>query len=213
MKKTRFFLMIGVIMISFLSLQTLYGGSRSNVKPLPAPQRKGGLPLMEALDKRMSIRDYSDKQIPEQVLSNLLWAAWGYNREDKKKRTAPSAMNKQEISIYLAKADGLYLYDAETHGLIKLSGDDIRKETGKQSFVNSAPLNLIFVADMKKQSSLTSIYANTGFISQNVYLYCASEGLGGVVRGWFDEDELHQAMQLGEDQKAILCHTVGYPAE
>ncbi len=213
MKKHITLFMIGVILMTSLSQQTLHAGTDSDLIPLPAPERKGGMPLMKALDRRKSIRDYRDKAIPEQLLSNLLWAAWGYNREDEKKRTAPSSMNRQEISVYLAVADGLYLYDAGAHGLIKLSGEDIRAETGKQDFAGSAPLNLIFVADTNKQGSLTSSYANAGFISQNVYLFCASEDLGGVVRGWFDEAALHKAMELEDHQKIILCHTVGFPAK
>lgn len=187
------------------------GKSQLNFIPLPEPRREGGMPLMEALDKRQSTREYSSKEIPEQELSDLLWAAWGYNRSGQKKRTAPSSNNKQEISVYLAKKDGLYLYDAELNGLFKISDADIRKETGKQAFAAEAPLNLIFVADTKLQSSTTSSFANTGFISQNVYLYCASAGLGTVIRGWFDEKTLHPAMGLNKDQDIILCQTVGYP--
>jgi nitroreductase len=185
--------------------------SPADLIPLPAPQREGGMPLMEALSKRQSIREYSSKTIPDPVLSNLLWAAWGYNRPDQKKRTAPSSNNKQEFSLYLAKGDGLFLYDAEMHALRKISDQDIRKETGKQPFVAKAPLNLIMVADTRQQSSLTSSYANAGFISENIYLVCASEGLGTVVRGWFDAGQLHTIMGLSPDQQIILCQTIGYP--
>lgn len=201
------------VMIMIVATQNLTAAAKNpaDLIPLPAPQREGGMPLMEALSKRQSIREYSTKAIPDPVLSNLLWAAWGYNREDQKKRTAPSSNNKQEFSLYLAKSDGLFLYDAEAHALRKISDRDIRKETGKQAFVATAPLNLIMVADTKQQSSLTSSYANAGFISENIYLVCASEGLGTVVRGWFDAGQLHTVMGLSPDQQIILCQTVGYP--
>lgn len=166
---------------------------------------------MEALNNRHSERSYSKEELSEQVLSNLLWAAWGYNRPEKEKRTAPSSMNKQEISVYCALEKGLYVYNAKNHELELVKNEDLRSVTGKQGFVNSAPLNLIYVADTKKQSSATSSAANTGFISQNVYLFCASEGLGTVVRGWFDADKLHKAMGLDKNKSIILCQTVGYP--
>lgn len=187
------------------------GKTPQNLIPLPEPRREGGMPLMEALDKRQSSREYSSREIPEQELSDLLWAAWGYNRSGQKKRTAPSSNNKQEISVYLAKKDGLYLYEAEMNALLKITDADIREATGKQAFVKDAPLNLIFVADTKLQSSTNSSFANAGFISQNVYLYCASAGLETVVRGWFDAELLHHTMNLDENQKIILCQTVGYP--
>lgn len=212
--KSKYTLMLtGVMMILSIIPQELgaAGKTPQNLIPLPEPRREGGMPLMEALNKRQSSREYSSRDIPEQELSDLLWAAWGYNRSGQKKRTAPSSNNKQEISVYLAKKDGLYLYDAEMNALLKISDADIREETGKQAFVDDAPLNLIFVADTKVQSNVNSSYANVGFISQNVYLYCASAGLGTVVRGLFDEDLLHRAMGLREDQKIILCQTVGYP--
>ncbi|MBN2780971.1 MAG: SagB/ThcOx family dehydrogenase [Candidatus Marinimicrobia bacterium] len=211
MKKYFALILIGVIMMGLFTPNKAAAAPGAETLVLPAPERQGGMPLMEALDKRMSSRSFTQEELPEQVLSNLLWAAWGYNRADQKKRTAPSSMNKQELSVYAALKSGLYLYDAEAHALQLVSGEDIRSKTGSQPFVNSAPLNLIFVADSKKQNSLTSSYANAGFISQNVYLFCASEGLGTVVRGWFNEKSLHQAMGLGKDRKIILCQTVGYP--
>jgi hypothetical protein len=211
MNKIILTILCGVMMMGLFSPKDLSAASSEKLIPLPAAQREGGLPLMEALDKRMSMRSFSEKDVQEQVLSNLLWAAWGYNRPAEKKRTAPTANNKQEFTIYLAMKNGLFIYDAEAHALIKVFHDDIRETTGKQAFVKKAPLNLILVADTRKQDKLTSSYANAGFISQNIYLFCASEGLGTVVRGWFDEKALHKAMDLKEHQKIILCQTVGYP--
>lgn len=183
---------------------------------LPSPRMKGGKPLMEALKERRSNRDFSSKPLPPQVLSELLWAAWGINRPKTKGRTAPSAMNMQEIDIYVAMPSGLYIYDAVMHSLLPVSTDDIRALTGKQDFVGVAPLNLVYVADLSraKKAGANAVFdtaCDTGFISQNVYLYCASEGLSTVARGYFDEATLSRAMKLRPDQKIILAQTVGYP--
>ena len=147
----------------------------------------------------------------------MLWAAFGVNRADAGKRTAPSARNWQEIDIYVATADGLYLYDAKGHMLKRVLAEDIRAMTGRQTYVREAPVNLIYVADFSRISSATdadkAFYsaADTGFISQNVYLYCASEGLATVVRGLIDRPALATAMRLRSDQKVILAQSVGYP--
>ena len=169
---------------------------------------------MEALNNRQSAREFSDKEIDAQNLSNLLWAAWGYNREGK--RTAPSSQNFQEIDIYLIKADGFYLFDAKNQSLLKLGNDDLRKSSGTQDYVYTAPLNLVYVADLDRTKTTdfsaepTASYANTGFIAQNVYLYGASAGLAVVVRGSFGKD-LRDKLHLREHQKIILTQTVGWP--
>lgn len=172
---------------------------------------------MQSLQARKSSRDFSAKKMPVQVLSNLLWAACGINRPDNGRRTAPSAVNWQEIDVYVSMAEGLYIYNAKEHALKPLIKTDIRALTGKQGFVKDAPVNLIYVADLSKISRADaeeiSLYSatDTGFISQNVYLYCASEGLATVVRGMIDKDALAQAMKLRDNQKIILSQTVGYP--
>ncbi len=184
---------------------------------LPNPQLEGGRPLMQALKDRQSSREFSTEKLPLQVLSNLLWAADGVNRPDSKKRTAPSAVNWQNIDIYVALAEGLYLYDPLEHSLKPVLGEDIRAMTGKQDFVKDVPLNLIYVADFSKITRGTeedkNFYsaAHTGFISQNVYLYCASEGLATVVRGMVDRETLAKAMKLRPEQKVIFAQSVGYP--
>jgi len=186
---------------------------------LPKPQIDGGKPLMQVLSERATSRSFSSKPIPDPVLSNLLWAAFGINRPESGKRTAPSARNWQEIDIYLATADGVFRYDAEKHALIKQMEKDIRSQTGMQSFVADAPLNLIYVADYSRMGDTGNANkdfysaADTGFISQNVYLFCASEGMATVVRGLVDRDALKDAMNLKPDQKVILAQTVGYPGE
>jgi SagB-type dehydrogenase family enzyme len=186
---------------------------------LPEPKTKGGRPLMEVLKDRRSIRSFSNKELSMQELSNLLWAAFGVNRPEEGKRTAPSAMNKQEIDIYVTKKDGLYLYDAKNNILKKILDEDIRAATGGQDFVKDAPVNLVYVADYSKMGDTSQeskdlfSAADTGFISQNVYLFCASEGLGTVVRAWMEKEKLHKKMKLKENQKIILAQTVGHPAD
>lgn len=181
------------------------------------PQMDGGRPLMQVLKDRSSSRAFSSEKLPLQVLSNMLWAAFGVNRPDSGKRTAPSAKNRQEIDIYVATADGLYLYNAKAHTLELILAKDIRAMTGVQEFVGKAPVNLIYVADftrMGERPETEKVFysaANTGFISQNVYLYCASEGLATVVRGWVERPALAKVMGLRPDQRITLAQTVGYP--
>jgi len=184
---------------------------------LSAPQTDGGRPLMQVLKDRASSRNFSPEKLPVQVLSNMLWAAFGVNRPELGGRTAPSASNSQEMDIYVAMADGLYLYDAKAHLLKPVLADDIRALTGRQAFVKEAPVNLIYVADLSKMTRAApedrDFYAaaHTGFISQNVYLFCASEGLATVIRASIDRPALAKAMGLRRDQKITLAQTVGYP--
>lgn len=179
--------------------------------PLPKPQTDGGKPLMQALKLRQSAREFSPEELSPQILSNLLWAGFGINRPDGK-RTAPSARNQQEINIYVALKSGLYVYNAKEHALDLIVKEDLRKATGPQPFVATAPLNLVYVA-ARTGDDQNWAFADTGFIAQNVYLYCASEGLAAVVRGMVDKPSLSKAMKLRPDQKITLAHTIGYPAK
>jgi SagB-type dehydrogenase family enzyme len=183
---------------------------------LPKPQTDGGKPLMQVLRDRRSVREFSSEKIPLQVVSNLLWAAFGMTRPDGK-RTAPSARNWQEMDIYVTSADGLYLYDAKAHMLVPVLKEDIRGVTGTQAYAKDAPVNLVYVADYAKTGSspmqekeLWSA-CDTGFIAQNVYLYCTSEGLNTVVRGLIDKPALSRVMKLRPDQKIVLAQSIGYP--
>lgn len=185
--------------------------------PLPKPETDGGMPLMQALKQRSTGRAFSPEKLSPQMLSNLLWAAWGINRADSGKRTAPSASNRQEIDVYVALADGLYVYDAKAHALQPVLAQDVRAQTGRQEFVAVAPLNLVYVADHAKVSGGSPedkvLYsaADTGFIAQNVYLFCTSAGLSTVVRGMVDRVALAKVMNLRPEQRIILAQTVGYP--
>ena len=175
---------------------------------LPIPDRSGGKPLMEALNQRRSTRTFQEKELSLQQLSNLLWAANGFNRDDK--RTAPTANNRQELELYVTTQKALYFYDARNHLLREIKKGDLRGETGAQDFVAKVPLNLIFVVDMQKASGREYAFTGCGFVAQNIYLYCASEGLGSVVRGMFDKERLHSLLELKPSQEVILTQSVGY---
>jgi SagB-type dehydrogenase family enzyme len=183
---------------------------------LPEVQKDGGKPLMQALSMRKTAREFSSEKLPLQVLSNLLWAAWGINRPETGGRTAPSAVNWQEIELYVAMQDGLFVYDAKAHVLNPVLAKDIRAATGQQDFVKDVPVNFIYVADFSKitasdQDKTFYSAADTGFISQNVYLFCASEGLATVVRNLVDKPALAKTMNLKDQQKVILTQSIGYP--
>jgi SagB-type dehydrogenase family enzyme len=213
MKKSKIVVSVWLCLIGCVTF--VFGAEPVKVVPLPAPKTEAGMPLMQALKKRSSAREFSQKELSLQTLSDLLWSGFGINRSDGK-RTAPSARNMQEIDIYVAKADGLFRYNAKENALELIIPEDIREATGKQDFVKSAPVNLIYVADLAKvgkigaqNDSWTAL--DTGFIAENVYLFCASEGLVTVVRGMFEAEKLSKAMKLRADQKIILTQTIGYP--
>jgi SagB-type dehydrogenase family enzyme len=172
---------------------------------------------MQALQDRSSSREFAPDKLPVEVLSNLFWAAFGINRPENEHRTAPSAQNMQEIDLYAATADGLYKYEPRTHQLVFILKEDLRAATGQQPYVAQAPLNIVYVADYSRMSKVSSderdfyAAADTGFIGQNVYLYCASEGLATVVRASIDRPALSKAMKLRSEQKITLAQSVGYP--
>ena len=184
---------------------------------LPPPQTEIGVPLMQALKLRQSSRSFDTRPLPLQELSNLLWAADGINRPESGKRTAPSARNFQEVDVYVALPEALYLYEAKTHSLTPVVAEDLRAMTGVQAFVADAPLNLVYVADLARMGNASEddkrLYsaAAVGFIAQNVYLYCASQGLAAVVRASVDRAPLAEAMKLRPEQRIVLAQTVGYP--
>jgi len=185
--------------------------------PLPRPQAHDGIPLMQALAQRRSGRDFSPEPLPPQVLSDLLWAADGINRAEGNGRTAPSALDAQEIDVYAALPGGLYIYEPLAHSLSLVAAVDARKVTGYQDFVDEAPLDLVYVADhshlgaVPTQDRLVYSCVAAGAIAQNVYLYCASAGLATVVRGWLDRPALSKALRLSEHEHIVVAQTVGYP--
>ena len=182
---------------------------------LPAPRLTGGMALMEALQRRASSREFDETALDLATLSEVLWAAGGVNRPDVGGRTAPSAMNSQEVELHLALPHGLFRYEPLTHTLQLTVARDVRRVTGYQDFVDTAPLDLIFVANHTQMKLVPAAhreryaYAAAGAMSQNVYLYCAANALATVIRAWFDPRALSQAMGLESDQQLLLCQTVG----
>jgi SagB-type dehydrogenase family enzyme len=205
MKKS-FVLFIALFAFDYIMGQTL---------ELPAPEKTGGMPLMEVLAKRATVRAFDTTDISLQQLANLLWASFGVNRPDGK-RTAPSANNKQEIDIYVLLKKGAYIYDAQNHNLNLVILEDLRSQATDQRFAE-APVQLIFVADLAKrgddseEGKLRTANMDCGYISQNTYLYCTSEGLATGARGSVKRDALISKLNLRPDQKILLAHSVGYP--
>ncbi|MBT4485027.1 MAG: SagB/ThcOx family dehydrogenase [Candidatus Latescibacteria bacterium] len=212
-------LFVSFIVTTCLVFSTVSYAQEFRQIKLPSPQMNGGMPLMQALKERKSLRDFSPKELPAQVLSNMLWAAFGINRPETGKRTAPSSTNSQDIDIYVTTPDGLYLYDAKAHMLKLVVSDDIQSLTGTQGFFKEAPVNLVYVSDFSRlgdrpdEWKYRTARLDTGFISQNVYLFCASERLATVVRGSIDRQTLSKAMKLRPDQKITLAQSVGYSRE
>jgi nitroreductase len=186
------------------------------IRRLPPSRATGGKPLVDALKLRRSIREYDARPLASQILSDLLWAAFGVNRPNGD-RTAPYWRHVMVIDIYVALADGVWLYDPKEHHLEQRLEADIRDQTGTQDFVATAPLNMIYVAHGERMQDISPeerrLYASvdTGFIGQNVYLFCASEGLATVFHGSVDTRKLAGTMQLGEGQFVTFAQSVGYP--
>ncbi|HOZ29580.1 MAG TPA: SagB/ThcOx family dehydrogenase [Bacteroidales bacterium] len=183
---------------------------------LPAPNKDGGKPLMASLNERCSTREFDTKELSLQQISDLLWAANGVNRPEQKMRTAPTAMNDQEIEVYVALASGIYLYDAFSHTLKAIKQGDYRKDMGRQDFVASAPIVLVYVADFGKMPVVIDkktkrFYSATdvGYVSQNVYLFAASENLATVVLGWISKDKIAKMLNLKRNQHVLLSQPVG----
>ena len=182
---------------------------------LPAPQKTGGMPLMEALAKRSTARAFDTRELSHQQISSLLWAAFGVNRPDGK-RTAPSARNSQATDIYVLLKQGVYVYSALSNKLNLVVAEDVRVLGGTQAFVKDAPVTLMFVADLTKirgsdsESKTNTAHIDVGYISQNVYLFCTSEGLVTGARGSVDRAALGPRLKLRPDQLIVLAQSVGY---
>jgi len=206
----------GLVSAAVAAGTSALAAQETTVQQLPPPRAQGGKPLIEALRLRRSIREYADRALPPQVLSDLLWAAFGINRPSGD-RTAPYWRHIMVIDVYAAMADGVWYYDPKRHLLQQHSRADIRAATGQQDFVAGAPLNLIYVAHGERMQDVSPderrLYASVdaGFIGQNVYLFCASEGLATVFRGAVDTKRLAKIMQLDPAQFVTFAQTVGYP--
>jgi len=185
-------------------------------KLLP-PQIDKGKSLMQSLQDRHSSREFSDKELSLQELSNLLWAANGVNRPGEKKRTAPSAMNWQDIDIYVFLKEGVYLYNAFEMTLQPVVKGDLRSLTGMQPFVAGAPVNLVLVSDTKKMSrgdensKTANASAEAAFVGENVYLFCSAFDLNCVLRGSVDREKISKTLNLRPEQLAIYGITIGFP--
>ena len=206
----------GLLSAAVLAGTTGLAIGETTTMQLPPPKTSGGMPLMQALKLRHSTREYADRPLPPQVLSDLLWAAFGINRPSGD-RTAPYWRHIMVIDVYAAMADGVWFYDPKAHALQQHSQADIRAATGMQDFVGGAPLNLVYVAHGERMHDVAPadrrLYASVdaGFVGQNVYLFCASEGLASVFRGAVDYKKLEKAMQLPAEQFVTFAQTVGYP--
>lgn len=209
--KSAFFLFCIVGLSAIMLAQDL-----KTMQLLP-PDMNGGKSLMQSLGERKSSREFSDKALPMDELSNLLWAANGLNRPAENKHTAPSASNWQDIDIYVILKEGVYLYDDSLSQLKPVVAGDFRAGAGSQGFVASAPVNLVFVSDYNRmrnaKEEVKPIYAaaDAAFIAQNVYLYCASADLAVVVRASVNKEKLAALLLLSPSQHVVLAQTVGYP--
>ena len=182
---------------------------------LPTPHQTGGMPLMEALAKRQSIREYDTRELSRQQLSDLLWATFGINRPDGR-RTAPSANNRQELDVYVVLKEGAYRYDASANKLLLVTTEDIRGQITGRSFA-AAPVQLLYVADLSRRSEsdenrkLLLAHIDCGYLSQNTGLFCASEGLATCPRATLNREVAAEKLQLRPEQRILLAHSVGYP--
>jgi nitroreductase len=206
---------LAVLLSLVALLWTVPALNAQELKPieLPKPQVTGGMPLMQALAQRQTTRAFQDKPLPSQTLSNLLWAAFGINRPRTIKpglgRTAPSAMNKQEVELYVVLAQGIYVYDAEANLLRLVATGDLRAKMGAPP-AGQAAVTLVYVADAK----LSYAQVDVGFIGQNVYLFAASEGLNAwfyALHGQQDATAVGAALKLPEGKSPLYGQSVGYP--
>ncbi|MDR1675878.1 MAG: SagB/ThcOx family dehydrogenase [Tannerella sp.] len=207
------------IVIALICCLTAAGISAQELQEirLNAPDKTRGSATMKALSDRHSDREYSPQELSLQDLSDLLWAANGVNRPDGK-RTAPSAMNKQEIDVYAIRADGAYLYDAQAHSLKPVAGGDYRAAVaGSQDFAKTAPVCIVTVINLDKLGDPKAEHirlmgaVDAGIVTQNINLFCAAVGLSTVPRASMDQDELRKVLKLSDSQLPIMNNPVGYP--
>jgi hypothetical protein len=211
-------LIVTLVCIVFVAVSALSAFAQE-LKPiqLPEPKLDQNKSLAQALKDRKTTRAYGSGNLSQQTLSNLLWAAWGISRPDSGRRTAPSALNRQEIDLYVASPEGMYLYDAKANTLVPIVSGDIRSLTYTQGHFKEAPIHLVYIADLAKMGEgedggkMLLAAMDTGFVAENVYLYCASEGLPTGFRVTIDKDKLGQAMKLRSAQRIMGAQSVGLP--
>lgn len=208
---------ISIILFVSLIVSTMNAQTLTEI-PLNTPDRSRGTNVMKAFANRHSDREFSTKELSKQDLSDLLWAANGVNRPSDGKRTAPSALNKQDIDIYVFTAKGVYLYEATKHLLKPIaSGDHRDAVAGGQDFVRTAPVCLVFVSDLSRfgraADERVKLMAamDAGIVSQNVNLFCAGMGLSTVPRASMDTAALKRLLKLSETQLPLMNNPVGYP--
>lgn len=172
-------------------------------RKLPAPNIKGGKPLMQAMQERKSIKEFNGKAIDDQTLSEILWSAWGITHDGK--RTIPTAKNLQNLKVYVTQADGTWLYDAKDNALILVTKEDLRPLFDQQEYMKMVPVNLTYVGSDEKYSPM-----HAGSAYQNVGLYAASKEMHSVVRGYFDSVGMKKALKLESDEFAIISQAIGW---
>lgn len=178
---------------------------------LPAPAKTGGMPLMQALAERKTIRDYKPGELDAATLSEILYAANGVNRPDGK-RTIPTAMNKQDLEVYVALPGAAYHYDAKENKLVRIDAGDFRADLimNKNMAKNAAAI-LVYASDSTKfPNDIKYPAIHVGEASQDVYLYCASKGLGTVSLGMYDEKGVRKVFKLDGKMTVILAQTIGF---
>ena len=203
---------LAIILMAALLTAGAFAQTKVN---LPAPHKDAAMPLYQALQQRASVRDFKTDPLSDQTLSDLLWAAMGINREDGR-LTAPTAMNTQEIRLYVCRAEGCYEYIAKENCLVKLSDKDVRKDiAGRQGSVADAPVFIVLTADLNRyrmKGDMTARFGaiDCGYVSQNICLACEALGLKTVPRAGMDENVLKKELDIQDGQLLLINHPVGY---
>jgi len=215
--------LLGVLLAFSTFLPAESPEQQPKVIKLPEPNKKRGLPVMEALAVRASVTEWSDKDLSIQDLSDLLWAANGINRPEIGKRTAPSAQNAQDVDIYVFMKDGAYLYDAKTHSLVQVVEGDHRMlffpprpQQPQPEQMTMPPVVLLLVTDISRfrfgSEELKREWGaiDVGIVSQNISIFCAAVGLGTRPRASMDREKISALLKLKETQFPLLNHPVGH---
>ena len=214
---TRRDLIVGAAALTAAGLSTSSAQASAQSIKLPPPGTGGGLPLMQALVKRRSIRAYEERALPDQTMSDLLWAAFGINRPESGDRTAPSWRHSIETDIYVCTRDAVYLHEPKSHELRRVLDIDIRGKTSSMVFAATAPIVLVYAADLgrmaeaPREQQVLNAHVDSAIVGQNVYLFCASAGLGTVILGTVDRTGLPKRMGLRDNQIVTFAQPVGYP--